>query len=60
MAAPRVGEQLEVQDPLERPEQDSGQVALYELLRCLNLWADGSAEGSGAGHQPHDVDSHER
>ena len=28
MAAPRVGEQLEVQDPLEGPEQDSGQVAL--------------------------------
>jgi hypothetical protein len=32
MAAPRVGEQLEVQDPPEGPEQDSGQVALYELL----------------------------
>jgi hypothetical protein len=28
MAAPRVGEQLVVQDPLEGPEQDSGQVAL--------------------------------
>jgi hypothetical protein len=27
MAAPRVGEQQEVQDPLEGPEQDSGQVA---------------------------------
>ncbi len=27
MAAPGVGEQLEVQDPLEGPEQDSGQVA---------------------------------
>jgi hypothetical protein len=27
MAAPRVGEQLVVQDPLEGPEQDSGQVA---------------------------------
>jgi hypothetical protein len=60
MAAPRVGEQLEVQDPLEEPEQDSGQVALNELLICLNLCADGSAEGSGAGHQPHDVDPHER
>jgi hypothetical protein len=29
MAAPRVGEQLEVQDPLEGPEQDSGKVAQY-------------------------------
>jgi hypothetical protein len=28
MAAPRVGEQLVVQDPLEGPEQDSGQVAV--------------------------------
>jgi hypothetical protein len=28
MAAPRVVEQLEVQDPLAGPEQDSGQVAL--------------------------------
>jgi hypothetical protein len=28
MAAPRVGEQLVVQDPLEGPEQDSGQVAM--------------------------------
>jgi hypothetical protein len=27
MTAPRVGEQLEVQDPPEGPEQDSGQVA---------------------------------
>jgi hypothetical protein len=32
MAAPRVGEQLEVQDPLEGPEQDSGQVALLPSL----------------------------
>jgi hypothetical protein len=32
MAAPRVGEQLEVQDPLEGPEQDSGQVAYFILL----------------------------
>ncbi len=27
MAAPRVGEQLVVQDPVEGPKQDSGQVA---------------------------------
>jgi hypothetical protein len=32
MAAPRVGEQLVVQDPLEGPEQDSGQVALLPSL----------------------------
>jgi hypothetical protein len=31
MAAPRVGEQLVVQDPLEGPEQDSGQVALCAI-----------------------------
>jgi hypothetical protein len=34
MAAPKVGEQLVVQDPLEGPEQDSGQVALYLMLWC--------------------------
>jgi hypothetical protein len=39
MAAPRVGEQLVVQDPLEGPEQDSGQVALvfFSMLRIRNL-----------------------
>jgi hypothetical protein len=38
LAAPRVGEQLEVQDPLEGPEQDSGQVAFsfYYLALCVH------------------------
>jgi hypothetical protein len=35
MAAPRVGEQLVVQDPLEGPEQDSGQVAL--IIRSTSV-----------------------
>jgi hypothetical protein len=35
MAAPRVGEQLVVQDPLEGPEQDSGQVAKNQILTPL-------------------------
>jgi hypothetical protein len=47
MAAPRVGEQLVVQDPLEGPEQDSGQVAqlctgspnkLWMSISIFNLW----------------------
>ncbi len=40
MAAPRVGEQLVVQDPLEGPEQDSGQVALIKTSRTKKLTVD--------------------
>jgi hypothetical protein len=35
MAAPREGEQLVVQDPLEGPEQDPGQVAKGTLEQDL-------------------------
>jgi hypothetical protein len=38
MAAPRVGEQLVVQDPLEGPEQDSGQVA-FDLRKHKKFFA---------------------
>jgi hypothetical protein len=40
MAAPRVGEQLVVQDPLEGPEQDSGQVAVYDCCPLHSFLAE--------------------
>jgi hypothetical protein len=60
MAAPRVGEHLVVQDPLEGPEQDSGQVALLLTLKrqnfvqlnivCIRNWnRNFSKVGSGTG-----------
>ena len=46
MAAPRVGEQLEVQDPLEGPEQDSGQVAKHIRERSSSMKRKGSSQES--------------